>query len=214
MIHVDKNLTGGSRRPGKRSETRSELHDLQSRRSFEAVGRFIQSFELILDAARFGCTQLVATNPAQQRLLGIAFAHPVLAACPLTEILHAMLSEIVHQRTDGAKDERDVTIALLEQVTQDCKRIVASANRLLRGAWDVGHSHARAADGDSALAFSADIFRATLQIDKISALEVLTADCTRLEQDIRRVVGAVIDHRGPRAAKNFRLINGRWETYR
>lgn len=71
-----------------------------------------------------------------------------------------------------------------------------------------------AADSDSALAFSGESLTATLQIDTISALEVLTADCTRLEQDIRRVVGAAIDHRGPRVAKNFRMMNGRWETYR
>jgi hypothetical protein len=212
MSHADK--TGASRRPAKQFETSGELHDLQSRRSFEAVGRFIHRFDLMLDAMRFGCTQLIVNNPTQQRLLGIAFAHPALAACPLIEILHAMIGEIVHQRKDDASDECDVTLAVLKQITQDCKDIVARGNRLMRGAWDVGHSHARVAEGDSAIAFSTESFRATLQIDTISALEVLAADCTRLEQDIRRVVGAVIDHRGPRVAKNFRMKNGRWETYR
>lgn len=123
-------------------ETRDQRYDRQTRWQFEALGRFVQAFELMIDAIRTNCVLLASGTPKQQRLINIAFHHTSMGADALFAIMRAMFAEIVIDLDYGVPaKERDVVLSILQQMAKQFISIRDIRNELLHGTWQIGWSN-------------------------------------------------------------------------
>src|SRR5947207_2364955 len=101
---------------GNTQETRNQRYTRQTGEQFEAIGRFVQAFELMVDAVRYGLLQLTARDPKHQRLLNIVFHYKSMTASPLIDIFRAIIAEIVLDADYKIqKSESDAALKIMAQ---------------------------------------------------------------------------------------------------
>src|SRR5437588_2895972 len=86
-------------------------------RQYEALGRFVEAFEHMVDDARCACMDIVSNLSGElehehthRLLLHIVFHHQIMTAKPLFEIMRAMISELLKNdefRTRHVIDDTD-----------------------------------------------------------------------------------------------------------
>ncbi len=106
-------------------ETRDEKFSRQTCEQFEWIGRFVQSFELMVDAARGSA--LLLLRPVPQRMLNIVLHHSSMTAWPLFEIVQALYGEMIAQDT-FPKEQADVVRGVLKQVAADYSDLLSQRN--------------------------------------------------------------------------------------
>jgi hypothetical protein len=128
-------------------ETRQQRYDRQTRESFEELGRFVQSFEAMVDAARTG-SLMIATNsiPQLRKVISIVFHHQALSAKPLMEIFRAIVMEFLRDdafRSDMLIDdkERDTYLGVIKQLHIEYEELANIRNNLLHGTWYIGYAN-------------------------------------------------------------------------
>jgi hypothetical protein len=121
---------------------------------YEALGRFVEAFELMVDEVRGVCidrtwdaiidgTELEFDSAKYQdrkKLLEIPFHHQNMAAKALWDIMRAILAEIFSQKNNPHHAEYDNFKSLLGYMEREHSFLCNKRNELLHGTWFIGYT--------------------------------------------------------------------------
>jgi hypothetical protein len=198
-------------------ETREARYTRQTKEQFEAIGRFVQAFELMVNTVRFGLLQLTAKDPKHQSVLNIIFHHQSITAGPLMDMLRAIIAEIVLDPDYKVlKTERDATLLIISQIANEHRDLVEHRNNLLHGTWFIGWTNP--ADQDfseikvTKFKASATGFKSVPRPANIEEMRSLVSECGRVEHLLRALIMSLVMPDGalsgkPRVTNNFQLQN-------
>jgi hypothetical protein len=123
---------------------------------YEALGRFVEAFEMMVHEARVGCIDMLSYDlPDQKRkLIAIPFHHQQLAALPLFELFRAILIEVIAEpkyQTDYGLTKSDVEnfFGILGAISGEYGELLKKRNSLLHGTWFVGYRGSHNPDAES-----------------------------------------------------------------
>jgi hypothetical protein len=121
-----------------------EDEEQQVAASFEALGRFVQAFEDMVNEARNACLMILSEpKPKWQALVNIALHHRVMTAQPLMDIMQGIFGTMLDD-PDTRATMKEVEIhtfeEVLKQIRKDYDALVNKRNELLHGTWTVGLS--------------------------------------------------------------------------
>lgn len=136
---------------------------------YEALGRFVEAFELMVNEVRECSIDLVLNDEKNRALVSIAFHHHALSAMPLIEIFRAIGAEIVgitpvesvnfliddedtfisgdppdvadpdNPKLEFSDSDRDAFNAVMKRIFAEYKELSETRNALLHGTWFVGY---------------------------------------------------------------------------
>lgn len=122
-----------------RQELKDERRQRQTREQFEALGRFVQSFEQMVDAVRRGIILVSGISGFQCDLLQIVLHHQVMTAKPLFDVFRAITSVVMNDPKRRIPEvEFNVMQDLLKQVANRYQDACSRRNDLLHGTWYIG----------------------------------------------------------------------------
>ena len=118
---------------------------------YEALGRFVEAFELMVDASRGVCidrtwdaitddTELEFNHQDRKKILEIPFHHQNMGAKALWNTMRAILAEIFAQKDNPHHVEYDDFKALLGYMEREYSFLCNRRNELLHrthGSWDI-----------------------------------------------------------------------------
>jgi hypothetical protein len=129
------------------SEERDARYKAQTAEQFEALGRFVQAFELMVDAARQALSMhLQSQNPSLVYLTRMIFHHPALTAKPLFELFRAVVYTLVNELLPGCDESTALNNKLLGQVAKEYTALFETRNMILHGTPLVGFAGAEQDD--------------------------------------------------------------------
>lgn len=124
-------------------ETKEQKFMRQTKEKYEALGRFLEAFELMVYSVREECISLIDADSLNKdrtdMLLKIVLHHSSLSAGPLSEIMRFMIAGIVtsHDSIFNENDKADV-LNLLEYMADRFRGAVEKRNNLLHATWYIG----------------------------------------------------------------------------
>jgi hypothetical protein len=120
---------------------------------FEALGRFVQAFEDMVDDARVACMDIASNLGGDSKsdqhlhrtLLHIIFYHQSMTAKPIFEIMRAAIGQMLNdqefQSSRGIdREDRARFLEILPIVNAEYQKLTAIRNDLLHGNWSIGIS--------------------------------------------------------------------------
>jgi len=186
-------------------ETRDNRLETQSAEQFEALGRFVQAFEHMVNAARTGIIWMNGSGPKQQHLVRIIASHAAMTAKPLFDVFRATTNSIASAPDYNIPIEEKILVEnLLRDVAGRYEKLLKMRNNLLHGTWYIGWAsaaqtsfdefrvikHDVSAKGISIANNPSTIQEIHLQIDKckslthiISLIPTTLLMCIRKEQE-------------------------------
>jgi hypothetical protein len=137
-------------------------------KQYEALGRFVECFELMVNEVRECSIDLVAHDENNRGAVSIAFHHHALSAMPLIEIFRAVGAKVVgltqveiddldndedpfisadstdtfvpeEKRVKFKASDRDAFSAIMKRIMAEYKELSETRNALLHGTWFVGY---------------------------------------------------------------------------
>jgi hypothetical protein len=149
----------------------SAPYETNIREQYERLGRFVESFEAMVNAVRTRCIYLLGDDGPQQRLHLIIFHHQSLTAKPLFELFRAMTIQTISEK--GYKDKYGIEDAavnafrgVLGQINKEYFDLVNLRNSLLHGTWFVGYV------GDDPSSPDFDVYKYTVTKEGLSRVEL------------------------------------------
>lgn len=134
-------------------------YDKNTKAQYEALGRFVEAFENLVDTFRYSCLKILGRDEDHETLVNILLHHSALTAKPLFEIMRALIIDFLRQRPDSTSiKERDSVAGVLNAIATECQFLWETRNSLLHGTWKVGYL---SWDDPSATKFVLDKYRAT-----------------------------------------------------
>jgi hypothetical protein len=123
----------------------TEIYAQNTKEQYEAIGRFVEAFEAMVNEARQNSIQLLTRDHKQQLLLRIPFYNQALSAKPLFEIFRTLIAEIIHgQETQKTKnisqEDLGTYLGVLSTIAGEYMDLCSIRNNLLHGTWFVGYS--------------------------------------------------------------------------
>lgn len=133
---------------------------------YAALGRFVETFELMVNEVRECSIDLVAHDQGNRELVSVAFHHHVLSAMPLIEVFRAVGASIVgltpveffdsdedtfvssdsseasdsdEQKLKFSASDRNAFNAIMKRIFAQYKELSETRNALLHGTWFVGY---------------------------------------------------------------------------
>lgn len=168
-----------------------------TKEQYEALGRFVEAFELMVDDIRGICGDCIsaavgALNPPikpdekswedwikeendRRLLISVPFNHQSMTAKPLFDIMRAIIAEVVNVPSSYHYNERTTYRDLLKHIEKELSSIYWKRNDLLHGTWLVGYSHQ---DDPDASTFVIRKYRITA--DGLKRVSELPKDATEL----------------------------------
>jgi len=121
--------------------TNDEGYAKNTKEQYEALGRFVEAFELMVNEVREICIERVCASVGSERqlLVEISFHHQVMTAKPLLDIMRAIIAEIVNVETSPYFAERAVYGDLVRHIAKEYDRLHWKRNELLHGTWFIGY---------------------------------------------------------------------------
>jgi hypothetical protein len=113
---------------------------------YETLGRFVEAFELMVNAVRRVCIDLLPHDGNHDHLIEIVFHHQVMTAKPLFEIMRATIADLLKNVSHRAHGDRDFFNDLLSFVQKGYDDLVNKRNNLLHGTWIIGTRSGRDPD--------------------------------------------------------------------
>jgi hypothetical protein len=117
--------------------TTEDAYEKNTKDQYEALGRFVEEFELMVNEARMACIQLCQNE--ENKLASIALLHQSLTAKPIFEIMRAMVAETVKMSTSMHYNERETFKSVLGQLQSEYETLANKRNDLLHGTWFIGY---------------------------------------------------------------------------
>jgi hypothetical protein len=113
---------------------------------YEALGRFVEAFELMVHEARVDCINMLSYDLpiGKGKLIAIPFYHQVFSAKPLFDVFRAVLREIIddpqYQTKHGlTKSHVEQFSGVLKAIASEYEQLSNKRNNLLHGTWFVGY---------------------------------------------------------------------------
>jgi hypothetical protein len=117
---------------------------------FEALGRFVQAFEDMVDEARVLCMDIISylsggpiSDQNQHRtMLHIVFYHQSMSAKPIFELMRAMIGQMLNDpefrlRRGINHEDRFAFLEILKRINAEYQELTAIRN-VLHGIWSIG----------------------------------------------------------------------------
>ena len=124
-------------------EEREARFKAQTCEQYEALGRFVQAFELMVDASRQALSMhLQSQNASLVYLTRMIFHHPALTAMPLFELYRAIVYTVVNELLPQCDESAALCKKLLSQVAKEYRELVETRNMILHGTPLVGFAGA------------------------------------------------------------------------
>jgi hypothetical protein len=116
-----------------------EAYNKNTQAQYEALGRFIVAFELMVNEARDCALNLLDT----EALAEIAFHHPALTAKPVFEIFRALVAEfMIADAPDISPQAKDAFNGVFSTIAKEYFELTNIRNVLIHGTWHIGYSTA------------------------------------------------------------------------
>jgi len=119
--------------------TLRDRREKNTKEQYEALGRFVEAFEAMVDKARSVSIELLSRSAAHEDLVTIALHHPAMTAKPLFEIMRAIIAEVLKDDHHKLHNDRHLFAAVLRQISAEYMTLVSTRNNLLHGTWFVGY---------------------------------------------------------------------------
>lgn len=199
-------------------ETVDERRARQSAAQFEALGRFVQSFERMVQAARGGCQWVTQGSMLQAKLMVLVWNHQMMTAKPLFDLYRAMLTAIVQEFGDQMDPaERGATLSILSEEQREFDVLISMRNTLLHGNWMIGSGHQGQEDFSELKVFklktTSQGVRHSSTPKSVVELMALVDRCERSGRVLTWLPHMLLDDRGPRVTRNIiRRADGKWEV--
>ena len=137
-----------------------EAYAKNTKEQYEALGRFVEAFELMVDEVRGICGDCIsnavdAIRPVKpddksweewikeeddrRRLISIPFHNQAMTAKPLFDIMRATVTEIVNAPSNYHYAERAVYENVLKHIKKEFSSLCQKRNDLLHGTWLMGY---------------------------------------------------------------------------
>lgn len=115
-------------------------YDRNTKAQYEALGRFVEAFEMMVNEVRQTSVTLLARDPKHHDLVQVAFHHQALTAKPLFDIMRAIIAETVNVPNDPLYNDRAQYRSVLGHVQREYDNLVSMRNNLLHGTWFIGYT--------------------------------------------------------------------------
>ncbi len=121
-----------------------------AKEQYEALGRFVEAFEAMVDEVRGVCLDRLwaitrntdmDTDPeyfSRKMVLDIPFHNQSMTAKPLWDVMRAIIVEIVSQKYCSLYEERECLKSLLGFMASEYEELYSKRNALLHGTWFIG----------------------------------------------------------------------------
>jgi hypothetical protein len=122
--------------------TNQEAYDKNTKRQYEALGRFVEAFEGMVNEVREICIESVCKgvrSSERERLVEIPFHHQNMTAKPLFDIMRAIIAEIVNEESNHNYADREVFKNVLTHIGKEYEALYWKRNDLLHGTWFIGY---------------------------------------------------------------------------
>lgn len=123
----------------------SETYHKNTKEQYEALGRFVESFEAMVHEVRMSSIEIVAhdLNGFKRGLVATSFFHPGFGAKPTFDIFIALISEACKSEVfcaAGHIDKEDLPrlSSILSEINGEYERLCNKRNSLLHGTWYIG----------------------------------------------------------------------------
>jgi hypothetical protein len=123
-------------------KTDEEAYARNTKEQYEALGRFVEAFEMMVHEVREICIERICSGigaKERKRLVEISFHHQAMSAKPLFDIMRAILAEIVNDATSPHYADRASFKSLLGRIESEYSHLQTKRNELLHGTWFVGY---------------------------------------------------------------------------
>jgi hypothetical protein len=171
-------------------ETKENRRERQAQENWAMIGRYIQHFELMVDAARSGCLMIMCGDLHHQRLVNIALNHQSMTARPLFDILRSLVYEMLGPSENAseeaqakAKSDRGRANEIFTQLDTDYQAAVKFRNDLVHSTWRIGWGGSETEDFSEMLVYK---FKATAKGLRVSHVAKTKGD---IEPEIQRCDG-------------------------
>ncbi len=115
--------------------TRQQRLDARSR--YYALGRFVEEFELMVDAMRSASLGLIEgiEPPYADMKVYLVLTHSSMTAGPLMQVLRGMLGQTMRYHEGLTEQRKKEFMALVGQINSDQSKLVEARNAILHGTW-------------------------------------------------------------------------------
>jgi hypothetical protein len=86
--------------------TIDDRYNANTKGQYEALGRFVEAFEAMVNETRSASISILSRVGAQANLLDVVFHHSALSAKPLFEIMRALVADFLKQPKFGGCNKR------------------------------------------------------------------------------------------------------------
>jgi hypothetical protein len=122
-------------------KTDKEAYIKNTKEQYEALGRFVEAFEAMVNEARSTCIDILSIESSQERLLEVVFHHSALTAKPLFEIMRALIAEQLKHIVKISIKDIDVFRGVLSDIATEYFDLANTRNNLLHGTWYIGYQN-------------------------------------------------------------------------
>lgn len=155
-------------------------YEKNTKEQYEALGRFVEAFEAMVDEARSSCIQLLASDTQHAKWVAVPLYHQSMTAKPLFEIFRCIIMQMmndvdfrkIHNVSDALRDSFYGTLAPL---AGEFNRLSEIRNDLLHGTWFIGDRY-----GSNEDATEFEVKRHKINKHGISASKPLPKTATEL----------------------------------
>jgi len=173
-----------------------EAYTKNTKEQYEALGRFIEAFEMMIEEIRGISVDCIRRTVCQEKIekpddkswdewneeilrevliLEIPFHHQGATAKPLFDTMRAIIAEIVNVKSSPYYEERGTYKALLGHIEAEFNSLSWKRNDLLHGTWRIGY-----VDFDDPTASTFDIRRYKLTAEGMKRAPSLPKDAGAL----------------------------------
>lgn len=204
------------------SDKNSENKALHSKEQFAALGRFVQSFEQMVEAVRFGCHTMHMRPGPQTDMLRVVWHHRAMTAAPLFDIYRAMLAIFVSSENSVlTAEEQKFVIDVMKEEASEYSDLTKIRNELVHGTWFIGYGSADQEDYSEFLVTKTKVGASgTTQSEMpktVGELSAFEKRCERLDRVLRWLPMFTLltgrpEMPGPRISERMVRVDGRWDN--
>lgn len=122
--------------------TNDEAYAKNVKEQYEALGRFVEAFELMVNEVREVCIERICGDIGlgeREPLVEIPFHHQSMTAKPLFDIMRAIVAEIVGREKNPHHAQALEFKSLLGYIEGEYNHLYNKRNELLHGTWLIGY---------------------------------------------------------------------------
>ena len=178
---------------GKMSDpSRQEKYEAQTREQFEALGRFVQAFELMVFAIRSGIEgRLQQESQNMVYFTRMIFHHRALTAGPLWELFRGIVFTDVSELRPVSPSDSGAFHDALSKIGKQIEALIKSRNSILHGTPFIGWASAEQEDFSELTivkwGVSSKGWKETVTPKSVNDLGILVDRCKRVEEAVRLI---------------------------